>query len=135
MSNKTPYPKLEGDFLKAVRVVLDEEKIIRENIYDLEKVKNRIRTIYNVRNCETYDAENLIFVNKKGMELKYVISSFGSVTNYLCHCKWFIYNVKDWDSFYNAKEDGLYGWEDIYEPVISVGFLKAIEDRNGFKEE
>ncbi len=78
--------------LLGTRIVLDEEKILRENIYDLEKMYSLID--------EMAHNSGLIKIDKhtyhcKGNEKDLACLGIFVVRN-LVKCDWFTLNVKEW---------------------------------------
>jgi hypothetical protein len=80
---------------------MDEEKILRERIYDLQKIYASIDDIF-VNKCDLVKSEN-------GFYLEHGTSSdfanFGNAMGMLRNKKWFLENVKTWLMFDNADNN------------------------------
>ncbi len=106
--DKKEEVELNSDF--AVKIVMDEEKILSENIYNLDDIYNEIDDIAEQSNMIKVDKYIYISKNNSPSDLGVF------VWNNLEECIWFMQNVKEW--IWIDKEDGI---QDI---------LKYIEERD-----
>ena len=86
-----------------VKIVLDEEKIIRERKYSLEKIWNVIDNAFLSKNIRI--EEKGLYV---GTDHPHDYANFGLVCMGLEDQEWFFTNVKEWKFFNNAMLENKY---------------------------
>lgn len=83
----------------GIKIIMDEEKIINENKYDLDLVYKEIDRLAEFAGMKKIDKYNYISKNDSPSEL-----GCFAFTNLEKH-KWFVDNVKEW--LWLDKEDGI----------------------------
>lgn len=78
--------------LLGTRIVLDEEKILRENIYDLEKMYSLIDEM--ACNCGLVKIDKYTYHCKGNEKDLACLGIF--IHDYLKDTEWFLRNVKEW---------------------------------------
>lgn len=90
----------------GIKIVMDEEKILRENIYSLENIYNSIDELAEFSGMKKIDKYYYVSKNDTPTDLGCFVCSN------LEEQQWFMNNVKEW--LWLDKEDGIQDIIDFY---------------------
>lgn len=102
----------------AMKILMDEEKIIREKELDLEKIYKALDKIFAKYNLVKGETEPDGTLNYLGTESNKDFGRFGMVADNLENINtWFVPNCKKWLWGDNETIPDTWDWEDVLEQV------------------
>ena len=79
----------------ATEIVFDEDKVKREEIYSLDKMKRRLDDIF-VNGGLNVQIPGRLYTNERFRKHDDYYTDLWGTIGYLVGCKWFVENVKEW---------------------------------------
>lgn len=111
----------------AVDIILDENKIEREGIYDIHKIKNRMNVLFMNVGLNV-QVSGRMYSNRQGQTKSGADAGFWGTIGYLKRCRWLMTNVKDIRVYLNGYEDIKKGkYESVIEAMKKTGSYYDME--------
>ena len=84
----------EEEITMAVKIPFDEERVKREKVYDLDKMKNRLNLLFLNAHLNI-QVPGYMFTNNRGQSKENAAPDMWGTIGYLKYCKWFMKSIRD----------------------------------------
>ena len=111
----------EEEITMAVKIPFDEERVKREKVYDLDKMKNRLNLLFLNAHLNI-QVPGYMFTNNRGQSKEKAAPDMWATIGYLKRCRWLMKSAIDMQVFVGGYEDlKANNYESIFESMKRIG--------------